>query len=144
MEYVVPPRNPSFSGRATAREPVRLTKGRGDEHELFAIAGMLVLFSGPAHADVLPKGMLGLWAFEPADCSNPRSDGLLKIGSNEVRFFASHYDVKRVVRRSDGSVRATGIVSNEGEQGRGPGSLTLKLTAPDRLLALDHSYHRCH
>ena len=111
--------------------------------KLFAIAGVLALLSAPAHADVLPKEMLGLWAFEPADCANPRSDGLLKIGPNEVRFFASHYDIKRVVQRPNGSLRATGVVSNEGEQGRGLGSLTLILTAPDRLLALDHAYHRC-
>ena len=109
----------------------------------FTVAAMLVLFAGTAHADVLPKEMLGLWAFEPADCSNPRSDGLVKIAPNTVRFFASNYDIKRVVRRPDGSVVATGRVSNEGEQGRGPGSLSLKLIAPDRLRALDHLYHRC-
>ena len=110
--------------------------------KFFAIAGTLVLFAGPAHADVLPKELPGVWGFEARDCSNPRSDGLLTIGPT-VRFFASSYDIKRVVRRSDGSLRVTGIVSNEGEQGRGPGALTLKLMAPDRLLALDRAYHRC-
>jgi hypothetical protein len=110
---------------------------------LFAIAGALVLLAGPAHADVLPKELLGLWGFEAADCSNPRSDGLLKIESKAVRFFASSYDIKRVARRPDGSLRVIGLVSNEGEQGRGPGALTLKLMAPERLLALDHAYHRC-
>ena len=107
------------------------------------IAAVFVLFSAPAHADVLLKEILGLWAFEPADCANSRSDGLLKIEPNTVRFFASHYDIKRVVRRPDGSLRVTGPVSNEGEQGRVLGSLTLKLMAPDRLLALDHVYRRC-
>ena len=111
--------------------------------KVFAIAGVFVLCSVPAHADVLPKVMSGLWAFEPADCANPRSDGLLRIEPITVRFFASSYDIKRVVRRPDGSLRATGAVSNEGVRGRGPGSLTLKLIAPDRLLALDHIYHRC-
>jgi len=111
--------------------------------KLFAIAGMVALFSCQAHADVLPKEIRGLWAFEPADCSNPRSDGLLKIGLNTARFFASDYEIKRVLRRPDGSLRATGIVSNEGEQGRGRGSLTLKLVAPDELRVLDHIYHRC-
>jgi hypothetical protein len=112
--------------------------------KLLAIAAVFFLFVAPAHADVLPKEMLGLWAFEPADCSNPRSDGLLKIEPNAVRFFASGYDIKRVVRRPDGSLRATGVVSNEGEQGRSAGSLTLRLVAGDRLLALEHVYHRCH
>ena len=111
--------------------------------KLFAIAGALALLASPVHADVLPKQLLGLWAYEPADCSNPRSDGLLKIDPKSVRFFASSYEIKRVARRSDGSLRVTGMVSNEGEQGRGPGTLTLKLTTPDRLLALDHAYHRC-
>jgi hypothetical protein len=112
--------------------------------KLFAIAGVLILLSAPAHADALPKEMLGLWAFEPADSSNPRSDGLLKIEPNEIRSFASHHDIKRVVRRPNGSLRATGVVSNEGEQGRSLGSLTLKLVAADRLLTLEHIYHRCH
>ena len=112
--------------------------------KLLAIATVFALFVAPAHADALPKEMLGLWAFEPADCSNPRSDGLLRIESNAVRFFASGYDIKRVVRRPDGSLRAAGVVSNEGEQGHRPGSLTLRLVAAERLLALDHIYHRCH
>jgi hypothetical protein len=111
--------------------------------KLFAIAGILVLLSVPAHADALPKEMLGLWAFELADCSNPGSDGFLKIEAKAVRFFASSYDIKRVLRRPDGSVSASGVVSNEGEQGRRPGSLMLKLIAPERLLALDHVYQRC-
>jgi hypothetical protein len=111
--------------------------------KFFAIVGTLVLFGFPAHADVLPKELLGVWGFEAGDCSNPHSDGLLTIEPKTVRFFASSYDIKRVVRRSDGSLRVTGIVSNEGEQGHGPGALMLKQVAPDRLLALDHAYHRC-
>jgi hypothetical protein len=107
------------------------------------ILGLLALFPGAALADVLPKSIQGLWAFEPADCSNPGSDGLLKIGAKTVTFFASGYDIKRVVWRPDGSLSAFGIVSNEGEEGRDPGSLTLKLVSPDRLHVLDHTYHRC-
>lgn len=107
------------------------------------ISGLLVLFQDTAHANVLPKSVQGLWAFEAADCSNAESDGLLKIGANTVTFFASAHDIKRVVRRPDGSLSASGFVSNEGEEGRGPGSLTLKLISPDKLLVLDHSYHRC-
>ena len=107
------------------------------------ILTLLVLLADKAHAEFLPTAIQGLWAFEAADCSNPRSDGLLKIESKAVRFFASSYDIKRVARRPDGSLHVTGMVSNEGEQGRGPGVLTLKLMARDRLLALDHAYHRC-
>lgn len=79
------------------------------------ISGLLVLFQDTAHANVLPKSVQGLWAFEAADCSNPESDGLLKIGANTVTFFASAHDIKRVVRRPDGSLSASGFVSNEGE-----------------------------
>lgn len=107
------------------------------------ISGLLILVSGTAHADVLPKSIWGLWAFEAADCTNPGSDGLLKIGAKTVTFFASGYDIKRVVQRADGSLSASGSVSNEGEEGRGPGSLSLKLVSPDKLHVLDHTYHRC-
>jgi len=111
--------------------------------KLVLILGLLVLLPGTAHADVLPKSIQGLWAFEASDCANTRSDGLLKIGAKTVTFFASAYDVKRVVRRPDGSLSASGFVSNEGEEGRGPGSLILKLISPDKLHVLDHTYHRC-
>ena len=107
------------------------------------IAGLLVLLSAEVRADVLPKSIQGLWAFEPADCSDPRSEGLLKIEAKTVLFFASGYDVTRIVRRRDGSLRASGFVANEGEAGREPGSLTLKLISPDKLHVLDHIYHRC-
>ena len=107
------------------------------------LAGLLVLFTGAACADVLPKSIQGLWAFEPEDCSNPRSEGLLKIEAKTVLFFASGYDVKRIVRRRDGSLRASGFVANEGEAGREPGSLTMKPISPDKLHVLDHIYHRC-
>ena len=107
------------------------------------ILGLSVLPLGTAHADGLPKSIRGLWAFEAADCSKPGSDGLLKIGANTVTFFASAYDIKRVVRRPDGSLSASGFVSNEGEAGRDAGSLALKLISPDKLHVLDHVYHRC-
>ena len=74
------------------------------------------------------------------DCEPSR---LLKIEPNTVRVFASAYDIKGVVRRPDGSLSATGVVSNEGEPGRGPGTLMLRLISPDKLQALDHTYHRC-
>jgi hypothetical protein len=106
-------------------------------------SALLVLFAGTAHADVLPNEIQGLWAFEPADWSNPRSDGLLKVEANAVQFFASSYAIKRIVRRPDGSLSASGMVSNEGETSRARGSLTMKLIAPGKLYVLDHFYHRC-
>jgi len=109
----------------------------------FLILGLLVLFPGTALADVLPKSIWGLWAFEPGDCSNPGSDGLVKIGANNVTAFASTYDINRVVRRPDGSLKATGFGYNEGEKGRVPDSLILKRISPGRLHVGDHLYHRC-
>lgn len=106
-------------------------------------SALLVLIAGAAHADGVPAEIRGLWAFEATDCSNPRSDGLLKVEANAVLFFASSYAIKRVVRRPDGSLSASGMVSNEGEEGRARGSLEMKLVAPDKLGVLDHSYHRC-
>jgi hypothetical protein len=106
-------------------------------------SALFILLAGTAHADGLPMEIRGLWAFEPADCSNPRSDGLLKVEANAVLFFASSYAIKGVVRRPDGSLNASGMVSNEGEAGRARGSLMMKLVAPDRLGVLDHNYHRC-
>ena len=106
------------------------------------VLGLLVLVADTTKADVLPKSIQGLWAFEPADCSDPRSEGLLKIEPKTILFFASGYDVKRVVRRN-GSLRVLGFVANEGEAGREPGSLVLKLVSPDKLHVLDHTYHRC-
>jgi hypothetical protein len=111
--------------------------------KLILITGLLVLLSGAAHVDVLPKSIRGLWGFEAADCANPGSDGLLKIGATTVTFFASAHDIKRVAQRPDGSLVASGFVSNEGEQGRDRGSLTLKLVSPDRLRVFDHIYRRC-
>ena len=111
--------------------------------KLLLTLGLLVLLSGAAHADVLPKSIRGLWGFEAADCANPGSDGLLKIEATTVTFFASAHDIKRVARRPDGSLVASGFVSNEGERGRDRGSLTLKLVASDKLHVFDHIYRRC-
>jgi hypothetical protein len=111
------------------------------------IVGLLILLSGTADAaEVLPKTMRGLWAFEPTDCANPDSDGLLTIDAKTVLFYASGYEIKRVVRRPDGSMRVSGLVSNEGEEGRSRGAITLKLIARDKLHVGNgdgHTYHRC-
>ena len=83
------------------------------------LAGLLVLFTGAACADVLPKSIQGLWAFEPEDCSNPRSEGLLKIEAKTVLFFrpvttsSGSYDggMDRFVRRASLQTRAKRAVN---------------------------------
>ena len=104
--------------------------------------------SAPKRLKVLPHSILGLWAYEPADCDVPDSDGHLTIQARSVLFFSSGYDIERVVQRSDGSWRASGLRSDEGEAGRTRGSLSLKLVARDRLHVVTlspegHIYHRC-
>jgi hypothetical protein len=111
------------------------------------IFGLFVLLCGPAEAaEVLPKALRGLWVNAPADCANPDSDGRLAIAARTVSFYAAGYDITRVVRRRDGSLRASGLVSNEGEVGRTRDSITLKLMAPGQLRVGTedpHIYRRC-
>jgi hypothetical protein len=97
---------------------------------------------------LLPAAMQGLWAYEPGDCGNPDSDGLMAVARRSVDFYASAYHLSRVARRADGSIRAFGLRSDQGEEGRTPDDLTLKLLAPDRLRVVTnspdgHIYHRC-
>lgn len=102
----------------------------------------------PKHLKALPPSILGLWAYEPADCDNPDSDGHLTIEGRTVLFFASGYDIERIMQRTDGSWRASGFRAEEGEAGRTRDSLTLKLVGPDQLRVVTggldgHVYHRC-
>jgi hypothetical protein len=111
--------------------------------QLLLTIGLLALFAGTAHASDLPKEMQGLWAFEAGDCSNPNSDGLLKVGAKAIEFYASSYSIKRVVRTSDGAVRAVGFVASEGEAARAAVSLKMRLISAAKLYVLDHAYQRC-
>jgi hypothetical protein len=131
--------------RAGLRHAVFLRKAGGMKRVV--VFGLLILLPGMAGAaELLPKAMWGLWAYEPADCANLDSDGHLTIDAKTVAFYASGYDVKWVVRKRDGSLRASGLVSNEGEQGLTRDALTLKLIAPDKLHVVTedgHTYYRC-
>ena len=102
----------------------------------------------PLRADRLPPDVKGLWAYEASDCAHPGSDGLLTIEDRSIQFFASAYEVTRVLRRGDGALRASGLRSDEGEAGRTRDAVDLKLIAPDRLHVIGndpagHVYHRC-
>lgn len=97
----------------------------------------------------LPKSMLGAWTFEAGDC-DPQSEGRLTVEHRTILFFASAYDVRRIVKRSDGSLLISGLRAEEGEgSGRTRDRLTLKLIPPERLHVVTgspegHVYHRCH
>ncbi len=127
----------SFCGRAAGILILALA--------LTASAGAADLRLRPS---LLPASMQGLWAYEPGDCAHADNDGHLTIEGRAVQFFASAYDVRRVVRRSGGLVWASGLRSDEGEGGRTRSDLTLKLLTPDRLHVVTespagHTYHRC-
>jgi len=66
----------------------------------------------PAGKPLLPPAVHGVWAYEPADCDVPDSDGLLTIEARSVEFFASAYDLRRATRLSNGTVRASGLRSD--------------------------------
>jgi hypothetical protein len=115
---------------------------------------LMMMVSAAGAADLrlrpalLPSAIQGVWAYEPGDCDRPGSDGLLTVEDRSVVFFASAYDLRRAIRRPDGVVWASGLRSDEGEGGRTPDDLTLKLLSPDRLHVVTnspggHTYHRC-
>jgi hypothetical protein len=103
----------------------------------------------PLHAIKLPPDVQGRWAYEAGDChvvtDGPDNDGVLTIEGRTILFFASGYDITRLVRQRDGSLRALGLRSDEGETGRSRGAVTLKLIAPDRFYVVSdgHVYQRC-
>ncbi len=97
---------------------------------------------------LLPAAIQGVWAYEPGDCDQAESDGHLVIGGRTVDFFASAYEITRVVHRAGGRLFASGLRSDEGEGGRTPADLTLRLKGPDRLHVVTespggHVYYRC-
>ncbi len=122
-------------------------RGPGVRFLLCVLTGIAVVAAAADAAPrSVPKSVQGLWAYEPGDCGRQDSDGLLTIGSRTVLFFASSYDVKRVVRMKDGTLKISGFVSGEGEADRERGGLSLKLLARDRLEVSTgsvHVYHRC-
>ncbi len=114
----------------------------------FAPLGSAVGADLPLRANRLPSDLKGLWAYEAGDCAHLDSDGLLTIEDRSIQFFASGYEITRVTRGRNGSVRASGLRSDEGEAGRTRDAVDLKLIAPDRLHVIGsdpagHVYHRC-
>src|SRR5688572_29499099 len=95
-------------------------------------------------AHSVPKSLQGRWGFEPADCDKDDAEGRLIIEPRIILFYATGYDVKRVVRLKDGTLKISGFVSSEGEAGREKGGLSLKLITPDRLQVDSGTvYRRC-
>jgi hypothetical protein len=114
---------------------------------VFAASGMklvllfLLLLAGHAHAaDRLPKPMLGKWASDPAACGEQASELGLTVEPRSVLFYEHGYEIRRIVRMKDGSLKASGFSVDD--QGRARGSITLKLV-DGKLQVGEQAYHRC-
>jgi hypothetical protein len=102
-----------------------------------AAAMAFLSWTAPALAQsaipALPKEMMGIWGFEDAESCTKASDTQMTARSREVEFFASAYQLKKIWRHADGTVKATAMTSEEGEEGRRRGTIQLKLMSRDKL-----------
>lgn len=105
------------------------------------IAGLLVLLSGTAEADVLPRSMRGEWATDLAACAEQASEIKMTVEPKSVLFYEHGYEIRRIVRLRDGSLKASGFFV--ADDGRARDSITLKLLSADTLQAKGEIYHRC-
>lgn len=99
-------------------------------------------------AQVVPETLIGKWATDPEVCGQHYAEGLLKVDGNAMLFHASLYDVRRVEKLSDGSLKLSGLRSNEGDGERPTRDFVkLKIISPDRFELIDHPegqfYERC-
>ena len=108
---------------------------------MICVVCIVLLSAAPAHAaDRLPNAMLGQWASDPAACGEQASELGLTVEPRSVLFYEHGYEIKRIVRQKDGSLKASGYAVDD--QGKARGSITLKL-AGDKLDAGGQFYHRC-
>ncbi len=105
------------------------------------LGALLVLMPGTAGADVLPKSMRGEWASDLAACPEQASEIKMTVEPKSVLFYEHGYEIRRVVRLKDGSLKASGFAV--ADDGRARGSITLKLLSADTLQARGEIYHRC-
>lgn len=106
------------------------------------LALVLVMLSGVAHAaDRLPGDMLGQWASDVAACTEPSSERAMTVEPRSVLFYEHGYEFKRIARLKDGALK--GIGHSIADDGRAPGSITMKRIGPDELQANGVTYYRC-
>jgi hypothetical protein len=96
-------------------------KREGPNMKPLILAGCALLaLSAPAHANSLPKTMLGNWCAvsESEDLyirkACPNSDGKLTVRQNEYVFWESGCEIKRVQRQARGAYLVPGSCSGEG------------------------------
>ena len=125
------------------RYPGSFTWQRGGESDgsMKYLLGAL-LISGTAHAaDQLPSSMLGKWASDAAACGQQSSELGMTVEPPTVLFYEHGYQIKRITRLRDGSLKGTGY--GFADDGRSNDSITLKLIEPNKLQAKGEIYHRC-
>ncbi|MDI1265825.1 MAG: hypothetical protein PS018_21490 [bacterium] len=105
------------------------------------LSALLLMFSAACAADRLPGGMLGKWASDVAACSEQSSELGMTVEPRSVLFYEHGYEIRRIVKLKDGSLK--GVGHSVADDGRTPGSVTLKLIEPDKLQAGGETYYRC-
>lgn len=108
---------------------------------LLALLLMSSAASAASAADRLPKEMLGNWASDVAACSEQSSELGMTVEPRSVLFYEHGYGIRRIVKLKDGSLKGVGYSFDD--DGRAPGSVTLKLIEPDKLQAGGQTYYRC-
>jgi hypothetical protein len=101
----------------------------------------LLLWPHTANADVLPKSMHGEWATDLAACAEQASEIKMTVEPKSVLFYEHGYEIRRVARLKDGSLKASGF--SVADDGRARGAITLKLLSVDTLQAGGQIYQRC-
>lgn len=97
---------------------------------------------------IVPDILIGVWATDPETCRQHYAEGLLKVEGNSMLFHASLYDVRRMKKLPDSSLKLSGLRSNEGDGDRPTrDSVKLKIISPDKFELIDHPegqfYERC-
>ena len=97
---------------------------------------------------IVPESLIGEWATDLATCKEHYAEGRLTVEGNSMLFHASLYDVRRTDKLPDGSLKLSGLRSEEGEGGRPTrDSIKLKILSPNRFELIDHPegqfYERC-
>jgi hypothetical protein len=96
----------------------------------------------------LQPSMIGKWGWSAESCAKADDDGQVTISMKSVAFFASAYNLRKVVARADGSLHVIAATSEEGEAGTSTGVIDLKQLTPRTLsirtaAAGRHVYVRC-
>jgi hypothetical protein len=107
----------------------------------FALCILALLVDQAHAADRLPKAMLGAWASDPAACGEQASELAMTVEPKTVLFYEHGFKIRRVVRLKDGTWRATGYSVDD--DGRAPGTLSLKLVADRLQVNGGAGYYRC-